>query len=251
MEETIARLKDTREENRKKNNGRFLILAVICCGYFLVRSGLVIALATAYCIWIFWQIHGQSTQWNGTFRQIQTQFGEAFFKWIETYISAQEPVRAACGYLETADGFRNVNIFRCGDTLYTSELLFQKHFVCAANNEFWYLFDLKQGVSPERVDTDGNKIAPCPEDHQTFLRKKGMQWEDLNIVEGYIYNRFLKELLDGKLVGNIAMDDGIGSLRKEKIYFISFSEENVLYLSGQALAMLELRDLGVSENYEN
>ena len=65
-----------------------------------------------------------------------------------------------------------------------------------------------------------------------------MQWENLNIVEGYIYNRFVRQMQDGSLVGRIAMDDGIDSLRKESLYSVNMPGGETLYLTEEALSML-------------
>lgn len=244
MKETAAGLKAVREENRKKNNGKFLILALICCVYFIVPSGLVIVSAALFLLWIFDSIRKQNEERTRAFREQQKIFTEKFKEWVRKYISSSDRVRCACGYLEGTGEFRDVNIFLNGEQLYVTKLLFRKFFVYSINNEFWYLFDVEKDGNEKLLEADKGEIQPeiCPENHQDFLRKKGMQWENLNIVEGYIYNRFMKQMLDGTLTGRIAMDDGIDSLRKEALYSVRMADGNMLYLTEPALDMLGLKE---------
>lgn len=245
MEEKIAGLKAAAEENRKRNNLKFLALAFICCMYFLVPSGLVIFSATLFLFWIFYSIKKQSKERVRVFKEHQDGVIEQFKLWKRRQFSEPDHVLCACGYLESKEGFQDVNIFLDGNQIIVKELLFQEFFVYSINNEFWYLFDMKKEEKPEleRVDRAQLPFEKYPENHQEFLRKKGIQWERLDIVEGYIYNRFLKQMLSGTFVGRIAMDDGIDSLRKESLYAARTPGGNMLYLAEPALKMLNCREV--------
>mgnify|MGYP007033824083 CR=1 FL=1 len=251
MEEKIAGMKAVREENRKKNNLKFLALAFLCPVYFVAPPGLAVIFSILFLLWIFYTIKRQNQERVRVFQAYQGRFLEQFKLWQNKVFPNSETMRLACGYLERQESFENVMVFRQGDEIIIKGLAFQKFFVYAVNNEFWYLFDMKRDGIP---DWDRINIAKLPlekwkENHQDFLRKKGIQWENLNIVEGYIYNRFLKQMLSGELIGRIAMDDGIDSLRKETLYFGRTPKGEYLYLTKEAVNMLGLKQLGGA--YEN
>lgn len=243
MEEKIAGLKAVRKENRKKNNLKFLVLALICLVYFAVPSGLVIAFSTLFLLWIFYSIKRQNQERVRVFKEHQDGFWRQFKLWQREAFPNSETMRFACGYLENRKGFEDVMVFCQGDWMTVKGLVFQKFFVYSINNEFWYLFGMKKdGRSDlERMDMAKLRLEKCKENHQDFLREKGIQWENLNIVEGYIYNRFLKQMLSGDCIGRIAMDDGIDSLRKEILYSLRTPEGNYLYLTEEAVSMLGLK----------
>lgn len=240
MEEKVAGLRAAAKENKRKNNQKFLILAIICCVYFVVPSGIVIVSATLFLLWIFYRIRKQKQERVETFKAKQNQFAGEFWSWTRMRISTSGPVQCACGYLEGPDGFRDVSVFGCEGRVYVTGLVFRKNFVYAENNEFWYLFSMDEEGDASFLSADAGEMRPekLSENHQDFLRRKGMQWENLNIVEGYIYNRFVRQMQDGSLVGRIAMDDGIDSLRKESLYSVNMPGGETLYLTEEALSML-------------
>ena len=83
------------------------------------------------------------------------------------------------------------------------------------------------------------------ENHQLFLREKGLLWQRLSVVEGYIYQRFLKQMEKRELTGMIAMDSGIDSLRHEDVWRANLEDNVRLYVTGEALE--DLREPGCGE----
>lgn len=240
MEEKIAGLKALEKENKQKNNYRFIGLALICCVYFLVPSGVVIALATLFLFWIFYSIQRQNRNRIKTFEEQQMPFVEQFSAYVKEHISPQGQVQAACGYLEDPDDFQNVTLFAAGGRLYVKRQLIQTTFVYSINNQFWYLFSMREPEGAEllEVEQDGIRPEACQENHQDLLRAKAMKWNRLTIMEGYIYDRFMPQILEKRLVGRIAMDSGIDRLRKEKIYSANTPNGAILYLTERAVKAL-------------
>lgn len=240
MEEKIAGLKALEKENKQKNNRKFIVLALICCVYFLVPSGVVIALATLFLFWIFYSIQRQNRDRIKTFEEQQKPFVEQFSTYIKEHISPQGQVQAACGYLEDSDDFQNVTLFTADGRLYVKRQLIQTKFVYSINNKFWYLFSMRELEDTDLLEVEQGSIKPevCQENHQDLLRAKAMKWNRLTIMEGYIYDRFIPQILERRLVGQITMDSGIDSLRKEKIYSANTPNGVILYLTERAVKAL-------------
>lgn len=242
MEEKIIGLKRAEEDSRRRINRMFFVLAAICISYILMPSGPVIFLAAAFLGYILFEIRMQNRKRIDSFKQEQESFRQEFMDRIKNKHFFKDPPQMACGYLEDRSGFQNVMLFAADSCLYVEQQLFHAHFIFSKDSRFWYLFSMSGQSEELYAWRDWDRILPreVEEDHQTFLRKKGMEWKRLSVLEGYIYQRFLKQMEENRLVGMIAMDSGIDSLRKEKLLSLEMEDGSILYMTEQAVKDLKI-----------
>lgn len=247
MEERIAGLKRIEEYGRKQNHRGFAILAVICMGYIFCQTDVLMLAAIGVLAKTLWNIRKQNESRKRRFREEQREFETRFLEYKPELCGGEKRRRMACGYLETEDGFYNVMVFAEGNRLILTDQVIESHFVFHINGTFWYLLSInpKAKTILRIPDASTVRFEKTEKDHQMFLREKGILWKRLSVVEGYIYQRFLKQIEKRELTGRIDMDSGIDSLRHECVWMADLKGNLRLYMTGEALE--DLREPGCGE----
>lgn len=177
MEETRTKLKDQYARNRKKVNWMFLLLAGMCCFYFISNSGWVIAAASIFILTIFYMFKKQESLRHEEFRKYHLIFYNQLQIFLNEKFSSQGWEKIACGYLEDIAGFQTVLLCACGTELWVGKMFYKKDFVYRINDDFWYLFTMRKEAG-ELLLRD--KIASfvwekSDLNHQEILREKAMK----------------------------------------------------------------------------
>lgn len=237
MEERIARLKQTEEYGKKQNYMGFAVLGALCISYVLCQADVFMFLAAGVLAGILWNVRKQNGRRKKWFSEEQTELEKMFLEYETRLCGGEKRHRAACGYLETEDGFDNVMVFAEGNRLILTNQVIESHFVFQINGIFWYLLSMnpKAKIILRISDSSTVRFEKIEGNHQLFLREKGLLWQKLSVMEGYIYQRFLKQLEKKELTGMIAMDSGIDSLRREYVWKASLNDNVKLYMTGEAL----------------
>ncbi|MCI8764893.1 MAG: hypothetical protein HFG58_10035 [Lachnospiraceae bacterium] len=247
MEERIARLKQAEEYGRKQNHIGFAVLAVLCVSYVICQADVLMFSAAAVLAGVLWNVRKQNESRRRRFLEEQTEFENRFLEYGSRLCGGEKWRRMACGYLETEDGFYNVMVFAEGNRFILTNQVIKSHFVFRVNGIFYYLLSMDPAAEMilQISDVSAVKFEKMEENHQLFLREKGLLWQRLSVVEGYIYQRFLKQMEKRELTGMIAMDSGIDSLRHEDVWRANLEDNVRLYVTGEALE--DLREPGCGE----
>jgi hypothetical protein len=228
--------------NYKSLNNKMLTIVIIpTIAYMLFKMEFLIIIAFFFLafVLIFSYIR------NRNLFQEYTKIEKERLEQIKVYLTSCGIVwtdgRMTFGYRSNFNSFSPVFLYMAQGTLYVFDNIFIKNFIYNVGNQIVYLFDIDEKVFAngyKAYETGDLNWKPYSESHQQLLRTKGLNLNQFLVVEGFIYDCILSEMITGKVKRPLNTTYQLTRMKNEKVYVAELDDEYTLFVAQEAMSRL-------------
>ncbi|WHH59087.1 hypothetical protein [Petroclostridium sp. X23] len=220
LEAEYQRILKKHIEYKRKNNKLVLIAAVFPILYLLTKWDVWMLAGIVYIIAILLFSYQRNNVLCRSYEQIEQQQINLLTERLKKIGIWQETGRPAFGYCVTAKKLEPVYLYETENYLYMFGNIFIKNCVYAVNDQAFYCFELNRVVLEEgykTLDKHSMLWKERKENHQELLRAEGLRLNNLMIIESFIYDDILCDMINRKKKQPMNIQLELTNLKKEKL----------------------------------
>lgn len=233
-------LSEQHDKNRKQNSILILLVTIFPILYLLTNWQVWMLGGIVYIAGILFYSHKRNRALYRSYEEIEQKQINLLAQDLKEMEIYKDEGQSAFGYCMDAENLEPSYLYVADNYIYIFNNIFIKNCTYSMNEHLTYCLELDRSVI-----TQGYKVyvrnklywEERKDDHQHFLREQGLQLNSLLVMESFIYDDILYDIMNGKKKKPMNVQLMLKSIKKEKLIQTQIEDKKLVLAEDTALRL--------------